>query len=801
MSNTLQFTAISGVNSEDAVCYILEIDEAKILLDCGSYEDYSGETLAQLQRVARQVDAVLLSHPDAAHLGAYPLAFSRYGMTCPAYATQAAHLMGRLCMQDVVRSLKAREEFVLFDERDVDAAFENITPLQYSQPKSLSGKHSDIVITAHAAGHTIGGAIWTISNGAEVVLYAIDFNQMNEKHLNRCSLMEGSTGTVASRLMRPSLLITDSYNALYKLPTRAKRAECFLDSIHSAVKRGGNVLVPVDSTARVLEIAYVINEWWPKDKRRRDSHALFLLARCGRKTKSFAQSLVGWMADSIESQLSDKDGKPFELRHVTVVQSMDELDRKMRSDPKSRTRARKAVVLATLEGMSLGYSQELFVRWASDKSNAIVLPQRGPPKSPTRDLFNKWWEHTQGNLPRNSPMKLVAPTLLPGAEVQVTIKRRVPLEGSELDEWIALDKRRKEQEAARHAILQRNRTMMDSDDMSSNGDSDDEETRDMGIVPTVREVDVEAFSEIDLEMERLRGGQSYDLYVKDRGRVRGLDMQNQSYCMFPFQEKIRRVDEYGEIYDLEKYMQVEETDDVDFVPEAENAYESEPEDANDSRPTKSVMERVRVEVKCKVSFVDMEGRADGTSVSNILVQIIPKRLVLVHGTSASTQALADYCRDPQVPVTKDIYTPGIGEILNVSSGLNAYKVKLTDALFKQVQLANVQGSMLGYVSGRIRYAQNDEVPVLDVDSSGMAKAWLPPTFIGDSKLSLLRSVLESRGIPARFDSEGTLVCDNAIAIRRTVNKNSKTDAIKIQGNPTTEYYLIRSIVYEHFATV
>ncbi|KAJ2097438.1 hypothetical protein GGI09_003829, partial [Coemansia sp. S100] len=185
MSNTLQFTAISGVNSEDAVCYILEIDEAKILLDCGSYEDYSGETLAQLQRVARQVDAVLLSHPDAAHLGAYPLAFSRYGMTCPAYATQAAHLMGRLCMQDVVRSLKAREEFVLFDERDVDAAFENITPLQYSQPKSLSGKHSDIVITAHAAGHTIGGAIWTISNGAEVVLYAIDFNQMNEKHLNR----------------------------------------------------------------------------------------------------------------------------------------------------------------------------------------------------------------------------------------------------------------------------------------------------------------------------------------------------------------------------------------------------------------------------------------------------------------------------------------------------------------------------------------------------------------------------------------------------------------------------------------
>ncbi|KAJ1659960.1 hypothetical protein GGF38_003999, partial [Coemansia sp. RSA 25] len=128
-------------------------------------------------------------------------------------------------------------------------------------------------------------------------------------------------------------------------------------------------------------------------------------------------------------------------------------------------------------------------------------------------------------------------------------------------------------------------------------------------------------------------------------------------------------------------------------------------------------------------------------------------------------------------------------------------VKLTDALFKQIQLASVQGSMLGYVSGRIKYAQNDEIPVLDVDSAGMAKAWLPPTFIGDSKLSVLRGILDSRGISARFDSEGTLVCNNTIAIRRTVNKQSKVDAIRILGNPTPEYYLIRSIVYDHFATV
>ncbi|KAJ2383850.1 hypothetical protein GGI23_007056, partial [Coemansia sp. RSA 2559] len=343
MSGSLQFTAISGANNEDAVCYLLEVDNAKILLDCGSYETYSDASLEQLQRVARQVDAVLLSHPDMAHLGAYPLAFSRYGLTCPAYATQAVHMMGRMCVRDTVASLKAREEFSLFDEKDVDKAFENITPLQYFQPKALQGEHSSIVVTAHSAGHTIGGTIWTISNDTETVLYAMDFNHMKEGHLSRSSLMEGNKGMINPKLLRPTLLITDSYNALYKLPTRKKRVECFLNSVSIGIKRGGNVLIPVDSASRVLEITYILNEWWHKNRSIRDTHSLFFLSKCGRKTKSFAQSLIGWMEANIEEQLLEKDSKPFDLRHVTIVQSLEELDRKLNAGSRQRNRRRKAI--------------------------------------------------------------------------------------------------------------------------------------------------------------------------------------------------------------------------------------------------------------------------------------------------------------------------------------------------------------------------------------------------------------------------------------------------------------------------
>ncbi|KAJ2523538.1 hypothetical protein GGI11_001446 [Coemansia sp. RSA 2049] len=755
MSGSLQFTAISGANNEDAVCYLLEVDNAKILLDCGSYENYSEASLEQLQRVARQVDAVLLSHPDMAHLGAYPLAFSRYGLTCPAYATQAVHMMGRMCVRDTVMSLKAREEFSLFDEKDVDKAFENITPLQYFQPKALQGENGSIVVTAHSAGHTIGGTIWTISNETETVLYAMDFNHMKESHLSRSSLMEGNKGMVNPKLLRPTLLITDSFNALYKLPTRKKRVECFLNSVTAGVKRGGNVLVPVDSAARVLEIAYILNDWWHSNRSLRDTHSLFFLSRCGRKTKSFAQSLIGWMASNIGEQLLEKDSKPFDLRHVVIVQSIEELERRLGTGSRHRNRRRKAVVMATTEGMSLGFSQELFL----------------------------------------SP-----PVRLAGAEVSVTLKRLVPLEGKELDKWMVQDRQRKEQEAAREAIMKRKRDMIDSDDMNSDEGSDSENQRGIDIAATVREMEVEAISEIDLETERLLSGQTFDLYIKGRGLVRGLHFLK-SYCMFPFQEKIRKVDEYGEVYDPDEYIVQADNEDATLLLDIDKPYESDSETEDEVRPTKPFKEQRRVKINCQVVFVDMEGRTDGTSSSNIIVQLMPKRVVIVHGSYASTQALARLCNDSQASVKKEVYTPGIGETLNVSSGINIYKIKLTDALFKQTPLLGVQESMLGFMSGRIKYSQDDEVPVLEVNSAGLESGWQPPMKVGDSKLSALRAALDSRGISTYFDREGTLVCNNTVAIKLAANKRRKTEGLQIQGNLCPDYYLVRSIVYGHFATI
>ena len=92
----------------------------------------------------------------------------------------------------IISNFQARhniEEFSLFTLDEVDACFEKMTQLKYSQSVSLKGKGQGLVITPLAAGHMIGGTIWKIvKDGEEDIVYAVDYNHKKERHLNGCDI-------------------------------------------------------------------------------------------------------------------------------------------------------------------------------------------------------------------------------------------------------------------------------------------------------------------------------------------------------------------------------------------------------------------------------------------------------------------------------------------------------------------------------------------------------------------------------------------------------------------------------------
>lgn len=69
MTSIIKLEVLSGAYDESPPCYLLQVDEFRFLLDCGWDENFNMDFARRLQKHVKQIDAVLLSHPDAAHLG------------------------------------------------------------------------------------------------------------------------------------------------------------------------------------------------------------------------------------------------------------------------------------------------------------------------------------------------------------------------------------------------------------------------------------------------------------------------------------------------------------------------------------------------------------------------------------------------------------------------------------------------------------------------------------------------------------------------------------------------------------
>ncbi|KAK0073996.1 hypothetical protein PV325_008911, partial [Microctonus aethiopoides] len=422
MTSIIKLHAISGVMNESPPCYILQVDELKILLDCGWNENFDEEFIRELKRHAHQLDAVLLSHPDTLHLGALPYLVGKCGLRCPIYATIPVYKMGQMFMYDMYQSRHNMEEFDLFTLDDVDAAFDKIVQLKYNQSVAMKGKGYGVTLTPLPAGHMIGGTIWKIVKGEEDIIYAVDFNHKKERHLNGCEL---------ERLQRPSLLITDAFNASYQQSRRRTRDEKLMTNILQTLRGGGNVLVSVDTAGRVLELAHMLDQLWRNKESGLLAYSLALLNIVSYNVVEFAKSQIEWMSDKLMRSFEGARNNPFQFKHLQLCHSMAELN--LVPGPK--------VVLASTPDMECGFSRDLFLQWCSNPQNSIIITSRTSPGTLARDLVENGGNRT----------------------ITLEIKKRVKLEGFELEDF-------QKRERVKQEMMKQEQ--METDDISSGSDDE-----------------------------------------------------------------------------------------------------------------------------------------------------------------------------------------------------------------------------------------------------------------------------------------------------------------------------------------
>ncbi|KAJ1694426.1 hypothetical protein LUZ63_011124 [Rhynchospora breviuscula] len=738
MGTSVQVTPLSGVYGENPLCYLVAIDGFNLLMDCGWNDLFDLSLLQPLSRVAKSIDAVLISHPDILHLGALPYARKHFGLSAPVYATEPVYRLGLLTMYDHCLSRRQISDFDMFTLDDIDAAFQNVIRLKYSQNYHLSENGEGIVIAPHVAGHLLGGTIWKITKDGEDVVYAVDFNHRKERHLN---------GTVLESFVRPAVLITDAFNALNNQVYKRQRDQEFLDAILRVLRADGTVLLPVDTAGRVLELILILEQYWAQQHL---SFPIFFLTNVASSTVEYVKSFLEWMSDSIAKSFEHTRDNAFLLKYVTLIINKSDLEN-YAGVPK--------VVLTSMASLEVGFSHDIFVELATDAKNLVLFTERGQ----------------FGTLAR---MLQVDP---PPKAVKVTMSKRVPLVGDELKAYEEEQEKIKKEEAVKKAsIVKVEEVRVASSHLSESTKGDS-----MVIDPASATASPKAAS------SHFRG--QMDILID------GFTPPLTSVApMFPFFENTAEWDDFGEVINPDDYV-IQEEDSNHMVGNGKSL-DVKPDEASvhlllDSTPSKVVSHELTVQVKCALLYMDFEGRSDGRSVKSIISHVAPLKLVLVHGSAEATEHLKMHCAKHVCP---HVYAPQIEETIDVTSDLCAYKVQLSEKLMSNVLFRKMVENEISWMDS---VAEKTNEKVLTLLPPPSAPPTHKSVLVGDLKLADFKQYLSTKGVQVEF-AGGALKCGEHITVRKISDSSQKggtgPQQIVIEGPLCEDYYKIRGHLYSQF---
>uniref|UniRef100_A0A7I4XRG9 Cleavage and polyadenylation specificity factor subunit 2 n=3 Tax=Trichostrongylidae TaxID=6315 RepID=A0A7I4XRG9_HAECO len=805
MSSVVKLEPLSGVKDEGPLCYLLQIEETYLLLDCGWDDKFDMAYIESIKSRASQISAVLITHPDQPHLGALAYLVKYCDLTAPIYCTVPVYKMGMMFMYDWINSLISVENFELFTLDDVDVAFDRIQKLKFNQTVPLRGD-SQIKITALPAGHMIGGAMWRITrHDEEDIIYAVDYNHKKERHLNGCSF---------DTILRPYLLITDSLNALYTQPRRKERDEQLVTTILKTVRQNGDCAIVIDTGGRVLEIAHLLDQLWANTQSGLQKYNLVMMSHVAASVVEFAKSQVEWMSDKVLKSFEMGHTNPFLLRNVKLCHSQIDL---------ARVRSPKVVLCSGID-MECGYS-ELFLDWCTDSRNSFIITGRSSERTLCSKLiYMAECLATNARTNRIVALEVKKRVRLEGAELEAykkkklqedkeearrrleeQEKRQAELRGFDSDDddeirasaLVAVEalctkkKREEEQQAAAVAARENgtrspaNTPMIVDPGPTKEYVSGIEPEEDFAIpgltVAKTRTVsehlsDAPAFVPTGPAPTRKRRPVRHNITMQAMMRYRMPFFKRFMPIllpMYPVLEEKVKWDVYGEKYrpdytvsKLRVHLPVPQ----EIIKEADDPTANMVVPVADDAP-KCITVIEKIEVSCNVEYIEFEGRSDGESTKKLIAQMKPKQLIIVHGSAQATRHLAQYCYDNNI-AQGHIFAPSVGEVVDATVASHIYRILLSDELFESLEFIKVKDADLAWIDAQItarptetgmdrENGANSDVRPMDIDQhidkcmlstlSGDAP-FRDVVYVNDPKLSEMKQLLINMGYSAEFSS-------------------------------------------------
>lgn len=439
----------------------------------------------------------------------------------------------------------------------------------------------------------------------ESIVYAVDWNQFRENVFSGAAWLDGSGGggaEVIEQLRKPTALVCSAKGAekIGLAGGRKKRDDQLLDLIRSTVGKGGTVLIPTDTSGRVLELAYLLEHAWRRAFSERGVESplkntkLYLASRTVGTTMRYARSMIEWMDENVvrefEAEANDAnnkqnkrgDGKsastrdfepatkstgPFEFRFLRLI------ERKKHVEKITSTKAAK-VIIASTSSLEWGFSRDILQRIAADPENLIILTEDYSVDRKSGGLVDgvcgtlwQWYRDKKGGIPtaNGSHGQNLAHAPPAGRKLEFKNAERVQLEGKELlmyQQYLATQRRLQTTlQAANGVNLETSPDALDDGSSASSSSSEESDSEKQGkALNTAATAAHYNRNKAGLNKETL----GVNVLLRQPG-VHDYNVQGKKGRdhMFPYVSKRRRADDFGELIRPEDYLRAEEREETD----------------------------------------------------------------------------------------------------------------------------------------------------------------------------------------------------------------------------------------------
>lgn len=231
--------------------YIVENNDARILIDCGLFQgnrEITRRNLNPFPVAPNTIDAVVLTHAHIDHSGYIP-ALVKNGFRGPIYCSQATY---QICTSLLIDSGRLQEEEAkrghseapLYTQEDAERALTFFKPVDFETVITIKSLH----ITLMRSGHILGSAFIIINDGKQTLTFSGDLGRPSQPILKAPPYLKETD----------FLILESTYGS------RAHEEEKPLDAlekeINATVKKGGVILIPAFSVMRAQTILYYLHQ-------------------------------------------------------------------------------------------------------------------------------------------------------------------------------------------------------------------------------------------------------------------------------------------------------------------------------------------------------------------------------------------------------------------------------------------------------------------------------------------------------------------------------------------------------------